>query len=161
RADGRLVGPRITTTPADTGMSTSIADWDAIATITLGGVHSDVAADFSTTNNPNGVWQYGWSTMLGSPFVLSTHPAVRDGVATWRGDLEPFRNPAEYHNGTTSVLILGDTNPMNPGQFALHPGPNGENAVVRYVAPETGTASIASIFSSVDIFETTTDFTSY
>jgi hypothetical protein len=127
------------------------------ATITLGGVHSDVAADFSPTNNPNGVWQYGWSITLGSTFVLSTDPGVRDGADTWRGDLEPFGNPAEYHNGTTDVIVLGNTNPMAPGQFALHPGPGGEYAVVRYVAPETGDASIDAVFTGLDIFGTTTD----
>jgi hypothetical protein len=129
------------------------------ATITLGGVQSDVAADFSATNNPNGVWHYGWSATLGSPFVLSTHPAVRDGIDTWRGDLEPFGNPAAYHNGATSVVVLGQppTAPFDPGQFALHPGPGGEYAVVRYVAPEMGLASIESVFTGIDIFGTTTD----
>jgi len=127
------------------------------ATITLGGASSDVAADFSPTNNPNGVWQYGWSFALGSAFILSTHPAVRDGVDSWRGDREPFGNPGEYHNGTNDVLFLGDTNPMPPGQFALHPGPGGEYAVVRYVAPEAANASIGAEFTGLDIFGTTTD----
>ena len=127
------------------------------ATITLGGVQSDVAADFSPTSNPNGVWQYGWSATLGSPFVLSTDPAVRDGVDTWRGDLAADGNPGEYHNGTTGVLVLGNTAVLGPGQFALHPGPGGEFAVVRYVAPETGAASIESLFTGLDTFGTTTD----
>ena len=127
------------------------------ATITLGGIESDVALDFSPTNNPNGVWQYGWSDTLSSPFVLSTHPAVRDGIDTWRGDLAPDGNPGEYHNGTTSVIVLGDTSPMEPGQFALHPGPGGEYAIVRYVAPQAGEAFIASAFAGLDLFGTTTD----
>ncbi len=29
----------------------------------------DVAADFSPTQNPNGVWTYGYSTTSGSPFI--------------------------------------------------------------------------------------------
>lgn len=41
---------------------------------------ADVAADFSPTSNPNGVWRYGWSTTLGSPFILSSSPAVREGL---------------------------------------------------------------------------------
>ena len=46
---------------------------------------------------------------------------------------------------------------MAPGQFALHPGPGGEYAVVRYVAPEAGEASIDAVFTGLDIFGTTTD----
>jgi len=127
------------------------------ATITLGAVQSDVAGDFSPSNNPNGVWHYGWSTTLGSPFAISTDPGVRDGIDLWGGDLEPFGNPAEYHNGTSSVVVLGTTAVFDPGQFALHPGPDGEYAVVRYVAPEAGAASIESLFTGMDIFGTTTD----
>jgi hypothetical protein len=121
---------------------------------------SDVAADFSPTNNPNGVWRYGWSTTLGSPFVLSPDPATREGIDTWRGNgpLPPEDgNPAEYHNGTVSPILLGGTALYEPGQFGLHPGPAGQYAVVRYTAPEAGLAAIASMFSGQDIFDTTTD----
>ncbi|MCU0545994.1 MAG: hypothetical protein MUE44_28150 [Oscillatoriaceae cyanobacterium Prado104] len=34
----------------------------------------DVGADFSRTNNPNGVWSYGWALNLRSPFVLCCDP---------------------------------------------------------------------------------------
>lgn len=127
------------------------------AAIALGAVQFDVAADFSATDNPNGVWQYGWSLTLGAPIVLSTHPAVRDGIDSWRGDLAPDGNPGEYHNGTTGVLVIGNTAPMDPGQFAFHPGPGGEYAVVRFVAPEAGDASIDAVFTGLDLFGTTTD----
>lgn len=118
---------------------------------------SDVAADFSSTDNPNGVWRYGWSSALGTPFVLSTDHAVREGVDTWRGDLAADGNPGAYHNATGSTILLSGTGSIGPGQFALHPGPNGEYAIARYVAPEAGSASIASSFTGEDIFGTTTD----
>ena len=76
---------------------------------------------------------------------------------TWRGDVAADGNPAEYHNGTNLVLVLGGTNPMQPGQFALHPGPGDEYAVARYVAPATGVASIDAAFSGLDVYGTTTD----
>jgi hypothetical protein len=115
---------------------------------------SDVAADFSATNNPNGVWQYG------SSFGVSPDPAVRDGVDTWRGNGPPGPedgNPGEYHNGTAFPIVLGNTAHLDAGQFALHPGPNGEYAVVRYVAPDAGFAAITSAFTSQDEVGTTTD----
>jgi len=118
---------------------------------------SDVAADFSRTDNPNGVWRYGWSFTLGSPFILSTDPRVREGLDTWRGNRAPDGNPAEYHNATGSPIILGGTALFDPGQCGLHPGPAGEYAVVRYTAPEAGEVSLASVFSGQDLFGTTTD----
>jgi hypothetical protein len=119
---------------------------------------SDVATDFSSTANPNGVWQYGWSVNLGSPFLLSTDPRVREGLDTWRGNRADDGNPAAYHNGTNSAIILGGTARYDPGQFGLHPGPAGEYAVVRYTAPEAGKVSLAAEFIGQDLDgRTTTD----
>ena len=118
---------------------------------------ADVAADFSRTNNPNGVWSYGWAVTLGSPFILSSSPGARERIDAWRGNLAPDGNPAAYHNGTRDVIVVATSARYEPGQFGLHPGPNGEYAIVRYVAPITGEASIKSMFVSQDLFETTTD----
>jgi hypothetical protein len=118
---------------------------------------ADVASDFSPTSNPNGVWRYGWSTTLGSPFILSSSPAVRDGLDTWRGNIAPDGNPAAYHNGTNRVIVLGGSARYEPGQFGLHPGPDGEYGIVRYVAPTSGNVFIRSVFASQDLFGTTTD----
>lgn len=118
---------------------------------------ADVAADFSSTSNPNGVWSYGWSLTLGSPLMLSTSPRTRDGVDTWPGDLAADGNPAEYHNGTPNVILVGGGARFEPGQFGLHPGPGGEYAVVRYTAPAAGTALITSEFSGQDTTGTSSD----
>ncbi len=82
---------------------------------------------------------------------------MREGVDTWRGNLAPDGNPAAYHNGTHAVIVVGGSARYEPGQFGLHPGPDGEYAIVRYVAPTPGQASIKSVFASQDLFETTTD----
>src|SRR4051812_26938856 len=68
---------------------------------------ANVASDFSATVNPNGVWQYGWSLLLGSPLILSTTPRTRGGLDTWPGDRAPDGNPAAYHNGTNGTIVLG------------------------------------------------------
>jgi hypothetical protein len=118
---------------------------------------ADVASDFSPTSNPNGVWRYGWSATLGSPFILSTGAAVREGLDTWRGNLAVDGNPGAYHNGTYHVIVLGGSARYEPGQFGLHPGPAGEYGVVRYVAPIAGGFSIQSVFAGQDLARTTTD----
>lgn len=116
----------------------------------------DIAGDFSKTNNPNGEWSYGWSSTLGSPFILSTDASVREGLDTWRGNVAGDGNPAVYHNGTGSTILLAGDVPYAPGEFGFHPGPNGEYALVRWTAPEPGLISIASAFTGQDN-STTTD----
>jgi len=118
---------------------------------------ADVAADFSSTDNPNGVWRYGWTQTLGSPLNLSTSPRIRDGVDQWRGDLAEDGNPAAYHNGTAGVILVGGGARFEPGQFGLHPGPDGEFAVVRFTAPAAGTASITAEFRGQDTTGTSSD----
>jgi hypothetical protein len=119
---------------------------------------ADVAADFSRINNPNGVWSYGWALTLASPFILSSTPRVREGLDSWWGNRAPDGNPGVYHNATGSPIVLGTTTRFEPGQFALHPGPNGEYGLVRWTAPETGNISIASVFTGLDFAgPTTTD----
>ncbi|MEG3843491.1 type II toxin-antitoxin system HicA family toxin [Microcoleus sp. herbarium14] len=119
---------------------------------------ADVAADFSGTNNPNGVWSYGWALTLRSPFVLSSTPRVREGLDSWWGNRAPDGNPGVYHNATGSPIVLGTTTRFEPGQLALHPGPNGEYGLVRWRAPEAGNISIASIFTGLNfVGPTTTD----
>jgi hypothetical protein len=78
-------------------------------------------------------------------------------VGTWSANIAADGNPAVYHNGTDNVIVLATSARFEPGQFGLHPGPNGEYAVVRYVAPVAGDVSIRSIFASQDLFMTTTD----
>ena len=118
---------------------------------------ANVASDFSATANPNGVWRYGWSLLLGSPLILSTTPRTRGGLDTWPGDRAPDGNPAAYHNGTEGTIVLGGSARFEPGQFGLHPGPDGEYAVVRYIAPAATTVSLASAFTGQDLSGTTTD----
>jgi hypothetical protein len=118
---------------------------------------ADVAADFSSTDNPNRVWRYGWSLTLGSPLILSSSPRTREGLDTWPGDRAADGNPSAYHNGTADAIVLGGTARFEAGQFGLHPGPAGEYAIVRYTAPAAGGISIMSVFRGQDLFGTTSD----
>src|SRR5262249_33630739 len=95
----------------------------------------DAAADFSPTDNPHGVWSYGWSSTLGSTFVLDLEHQVREGLDQWRGNLADDGNPAVYHNGTEHEIVLGGTALFEPGELGIHPGPDGEYAIVRWTAP--------------------------
>lgn len=63
-------------------------------------------------------------------------------------------DPSVTHNGTDApISSLGIT--WKPGQFALHPGPNGEYSVARWTAPQDGRCEIAATFSSIAAKATT------
>jgi len=126
----------------------------------------DPAADFSATANPNGVWSFGWSRQLGSTFELN---AVRGdtffGVSDfhwWAGenatDAEPGHFPLVGHNSTGTDLNFGDSIVVPAGQLTMHPGPNGELAVVRFTAVVAGSYAISATFLRLDVsVGTTTD----
>jgi hypothetical protein len=125
----------------------------------------DPAADFSATANPNGVWSYGWSTELGSSFMLD---AVRGDTFLgtsdfhwWAGenitDADPGHFPLVGHNSTGALFDSAGLI-VPAGQLTLHPGPNGEYAVLRFTASVAGSYSISAKFLRLDVgCGTTTD----
>jgi hypothetical protein len=124
----------------------------------------DVAADFSATNNPNGVWSYGWSSTLTSAFNLYPNNGKVDEIINidiW-ADFGHFSSyyptPQVAHNGTGSINNDHWTITWQAGQFSLHPGDGGEYSHARWTAPDAGTIDIASMFTGIDhYFGTTTD----
>jgi thiol-disulfide isomerase/thioredoxin len=118
----------------------------------------DVAADFSATNNPNGVWSYGWSSTLTSAFNLYPNHGKFDEkipVDVWAGPNLPD-TPIAVHNGSGSP-ISHPTIIWQPGQFSLHPGQIGEYSHARWTAPDAGIFDIDAMFTGIDLLGTTTD----
>lgn len=115
---------------------------------------SDAAAEFSATNNPNGVWRYGWSSAtLGSTFNLSVRSFQRDGLDGW-GGFQPVGinpsvdgNPSVLHNGTSSTILLAGFIPVPPGALVAHPGPANQKQIVRWIAPAAGSYAVAATFT--------------
>jgi PEP-CTERM motif len=121
----------------------------------------DAAADFSPTNNPNGVWSYGWSQTLGSTFNLDTTSATTDGLNFWEGPVYTGAPPGSFpvvgYNGTTSPITWG-TVQVQPGQLWMHPGPQDQYSVIRFTAPTAGTFVLATSFNGIDfVGPSTTD----
>ncbi len=116
------------------------------------------AGDFSPTNNPNGVWSYGWSQTLGSLFILDTASESQSGIDRWLGQQWPDGNPSVNHNATPTAITPFNSVTFQPGQLGFHPGPNGENAIVRFTAPATGSYNVDAAFVGLDfVGPTTTD----
>ena len=118
----------------------------------------DVAADFSATNNPNGVWSYGWSSTLTSDFNLyPNNGKIYDNIDFWLdfGHISDY-TPNVAHNGT-GITVDHPTITWQPGQFSLHPGENGEYSHARWTAPDAGIIDINAMFTGIDRQGTTTD----
>jgi len=132
----------------------------------------NAASDFSVTANPNGAWSYGWSTSRGTAFNLfpysGTINATTDPNGALLGSLDIwtlYGIPLVFHNGSP-IIITGGTYPQGCcapiplAALGFHPGPNGENAVVRWTAPASGLYKVNAAFSGVDYggnIGTTTD----
>lgn len=121
----------------------------------------DVAADFSTTNNPNGAWSYGWSSTLTS--ALNPYPNCGKTIPNTNVDLwyDPAvvasYSPHVAHNGTGGAITFL-TATWQPGQLSIHPGSGGQYSHARWTAPYAGTFDIASVFTGIDYTGgTTTD----
>ena len=117
----------------------------------------DAAIDFSPTSNPNGPWSYGFIPVGGlyTDFVLhdlgGPAPDI-PGLDAWRhtsGSSDP-RVPAVAHNGGSSTLYAYGDIVLPPGEMHLHPGPEGQESVVRFTAPFGGSFQIGVTFSVGD-----------
>src|SRR6266851_5719412 len=115
------------------------------------------AGDFSAASNPNGAWSYGWSASRGSAFNLDTVATTVSGVNVWNYSATQVE-PDVFFNGTSNTINPSGTNPIPAGSLAFHPGPLGQNAVVRWTAPTTGAYAIGATFTGRDfVGPTTTD----
>jgi hypothetical protein len=104
----------------------------------------DVTADFSLTNNPCGVWTYGYTASLGST-PLTVYSTVSG--SSW---IDPTNvtagAPTVWKNLTSST-----ENSVGPGQVSEHPGPHREYSTSRWTAPRAATYSFAVQFFAGDI----------
>jgi hypothetical protein len=130
---------------------------DSLATVSANEYY-DAALDFSATENPSGVWRYGWSPALGGNFVPDTvqiHSFVN--IDDWTGAQDGVNYPLVSHNGTADSVTWG-TITMQPGQLTLQAGANGEYSVVRWTAPRAGSLSLKASFTGQDFMgPTSTD----
>lgn len=120
----------------------------------------DAANDFSATSNPAGAWSYGWSQSRGSGFeLLPTLQTVNSGaIEFWTGSGDGTTEPDVFYNDSDAVVNPAGTNPIPAHSLGFHPGPAGQNAIVRWTAPSSGTFDVNATFTGRDdVGGTTTD----
>ena len=119
----------------------------------------DVAGDFSATNNPSGVWSYGYKSGNGvGPFTLFVNSSQSLGVDFWYFPSSPPFGalPQVAHNPTVLTQIFG-TGIVGAGEVTFHPGESGELAVVRFTAPAPGNYGIDALFENRDTHASSAD----
>ena len=119
--------------------------------------HSSVVADFSASENPRGVWSYGYKASDGSNFtryIKNDIPPYKVGLLRWSSGSSP--EPMVAHNSTGQPLSYLTIN-HPPDVLNLHPGPTGQKSVVRWTAPFSGTVTIQGRFEGIDTHGTTTN----
>lgn len=115
----------------------------------------DSAADFSTLENPCGVWSYGYTRTLGStplvPFSGTAAVSATTAALFWYDPANVTLNaPNLGINPAPGTSLVG----VLPGQSWQHPGPHGEYATTRWTAPRAGTYAIHARFFTGDTGET-------
>ena len=113
----------------------------------------NVATDWVLGSNPTGPWSYGWSATRGGLFHQMTahNPDSHIGVEDWAG---PFPGAGGFfphigHNSTAVTLNYPCCISAAGGVY-FHPGPQGQNAVIRWTAPAGGDYAIAASWAGVD-----------
>jgi hypothetical protein len=126
---------------------------------------SDVAADFSLTKNPNGVWQYGYSeteSLEPDQFRFDADAQKVGLIGFWH----PFSNqgpgPGYYPYvayNTTNETQLGSQNgwAVRGGQIAMEASNTGQYSLARFVVPATGVYHIEARFEGIHFGLSTTD----
>ena len=111
----------------------------------------DATTDFGP-QNPNGAWSYGYGTTGTSftPYSLYS-PNCEGGIKCWYA---PFYGdvPRVGFNPTGQFIDWG-TVVFPPDTLSVHPYA-GEDTIVQWTAPATGTYSIAGFFDILDIYPT-------
>ncbi len=119
----------------------------------------DSANEFTplTTTNPNGVWSYGYNpaSIAGYQFkafdLFSVVAYGGSGPGWVDSTYNVFTTPSLGKNVTSSPLYG-----IQPGQISLHPGvaANGDEAILRFIAPTTASYNINAQFFAGDGGET-------
>ncbi|HEX7619209.1 MAG TPA: hypothetical protein VF480_10885 [Verrucomicrobiae bacterium] len=127
----------------------------ALALCAQAGVY-DVAADFSTNSNPNGVWSYGYATVPGGSLILYTNTSSSTaGIIGWLNNIA-LGAPAVFYNTTANTVSIGTPN-IGPHQACFHPGPGDEYSIYRFTAPTAGNYQLQAAFVGADVAGTSTD----
>lgn len=121
---------------------------------------NDPAQEFSISNNPNGVWSYGFTPTLGGPFTLADKKWInlmnideyQQGADAWFSTAQ-----ANCDNGIGGGVARVEQEQLHGSQMFFrdtvtqHPGCHGELATLRWTAPLRGTYEFRGNFQGTQL----------
>lgn len=112
----------------------------------------DATADYSITNNPNGVWSSGYKSTLSSGFVVYGDKIfVVNQYSSWTSNaINPGDNTPSFFKNLRSTTVYG----LAPNQIALHGGSNNQYSILRFTAPKSASYYLQLQFFAGDSGDT-------
>ncbi len=125
----------------------------------------DMSADFSLQNNPNQVWQYGYSetnSLDPSLFRFDKSTGTLDQIGFWHPSVSDRPGPGYYpyiaHNSAKQTQ-RGSSNgwAVRAGEIAMEASNSGQYSLIRFVAPSAGVYNVTARFEGVHFGLSSTD----
>jgi len=125
----------------------------------------DLATDFSFKENPNKVWQYGYSatnSLDPAEFRVDKYADTTGPVGFWHPSVSSGPGPGWYPYvayNTTQQSQFGSNKgwSVRPGQVAMEGSNTGQYSVIRFIAPVAGTYKVEARFEGVHFGLSSTD----
>jgi len=127
----------------------------------------DLSADFSFQNNPNKVWQYGYSAARSldpSEFRVDEYanPGNTGPIGFWHPSLSHQPGPGWYPYIAYNTSKKSEFGSMKgwaarPGEVAMEASNSGQYSLIRFVARMTGYYMISARFTGIHFGLSTTD----
>ena len=140
------------------GAVSSFADWIAGKDLKANELPDGNGVEQIDPNLTVPEWSYGYrSSLTGTSLSLFTsadHTNANDGNSSMQGFDSGNATPKVVVNTGASDVVFdfgfGNLNPIHPEEMDLHPGPNNEFSIVRWVAPATGSYLISAYWTDLD-----------
>jgi hypothetical protein len=125
----------------------------------------DLSTDFSFRDNPNRVWQYGYSatnSLDPAEFRFDKYADPAGPVGFWHPSVSSGPGPGWYPYvayNTTRQTQRGSNNgwSVRPGQVAMEGSNTGQYSLIRFVAPEAGSYNVTARFEGAHFGLSSTD----
>jgi len=125
----------------------------------------DLSAEFSLHDNPNGVWQYGYSetnSLDSSLFRFDKSTGSLGQIGFWHPSVSDKPGPGYYPYiafNRAKETQFGSSNgwAARGGQIAMEASNSGQYSLVRFVAASAGTYKLTAQFEGIHFGLSTTD----
>lgn len=125
----------------------------------------DLSADFSLQNNPNKVWQYGYSATKSldpAQFRFDKYADTACPVSFWHPSISREAGPGwypyiAYNRSKQSKLGSKNGWAVRAGEVAMEASNTGQYSLIRFVAPSAGIYKVTARFEGIHFGLSTTD----